>query len=214
LAGIVVGIETEKNLWSSHTNSFPGTKTIDTLEMIVLAFFTFELIVKIVAEDNHPENYFKDSWNVFDFSITSLTFILLLPALERIGTIVAMLRLLRILRILKLLKQFPGLRIVVESLLESIGSSSLASVLLFVFIYVYAIIGIILFAENDPQHFGSQIHYMKSFCFNFVPFDAPDCSNNISTSLRRQAPPTNPLFRFPAISIDNAVQIVNARWLV
>jgi hypothetical protein len=51
---------------------------MDALEKVVLACFALEVIIKVIAEGVHPENYFKDAWNSFDFAITFLSFIVVL----------------------------------------------------------------------------------------------------------------------------------------
>jgi voltage-gated sodium channel len=84
-----------------------------------------------------------------------LCYIFTAPALSRGRGIVAMLRLLRLLRLLKLIKVLPQLRIIVEALINSVGSIFYVVLILFIVFYIYANIGIVLFARNDPAHFKS-----------------------------------------------------------
>merc|ERR1711988_1248036 len=65
------------------------------------------------------------------------------------------LRLLRLLRIMKMVKTIPQLAIIVTALLKSLGSIFYIFVLVALVLYVFGILGMMLFAENDPWHFGS-----------------------------------------------------------
>jgi voltage-gated sodium channel len=66
-----------------------------------------------------------------------------------------MLRLLRLLRVLKLVKALPELRIIIEALISGFGSISFVTIILFMFFYLFAILGMMLFGDNDPMHFGN-----------------------------------------------------------
>ena len=63
LAGVVVGIQTFKEFAIEHAT------VLYTLDSIILGVFVIEAVIKILAEGNRPQNYFKNPWNVFDFSI-------------------------------------------------------------------------------------------------------------------------------------------------
>lgn len=143
LSGILVGIETDFEFY--HQNK----KTLDFLNYLIIAIFSIEVILKILQEFPKPWNYFKDAWNVFDFTIVALA---LLPINSQYITVVRMLRLLRVLRILKI---SPHLQLLVSTLLKSIPSMGYVGLLLFLVFYVYAVAGVFLFGANDPIHFGT-----------------------------------------------------------
>lgn len=67
---------------------------------------------------------------------------------------VAFLRLLRLMRLLKLLSKFETIRILISGLLKGLASVTYILVLLCLIIYVFAIIGVNWFRDNDPFHFG------------------------------------------------------------
>lgn len=116
---------------------------------ICLAIFVIEIALKMAACGSRPLDYFKNSWNTFDFIIVAAAFI---PGLQSQTTI---LRLIRLLRVLRLLSAMPGLQVMVTALIDSIpriGQMALLSSLLF---YIYAVIGNTLFRDHDPQHWGS-----------------------------------------------------------
>jgi voltage-gated sodium channel len=145
IAGIVVGAQTYPEF--SHENAF----ILSLLDHTILIIFTIEAIIKIIAEGKQPFNYFKNPWNVFDFLIVSAC--LLEPFLHFGGAFLPVLRLARILRVLRLITAIPKLQILVTCLLKSLPSMFYVSILLFLLFYVYGVMAVFLFGENDPIHF-------------------------------------------------------------
>jgi Ca2+-binding EF-hand superfamily protein len=152
LAGALVGAQVE----AYH----PGDKeplpaVIGFLDTLVLAVFTLEIAVKVVGEGLNPLRYFKDAWNKFDFFIVFACYAFMLPFMPNLRSLIALLRLLRLLRLLKLVKALPQLRIIVESLMAGFSSISFVVIILFIFYYIYAHLGLLMFQQNDPAHYGS-----------------------------------------------------------
>ena len=153
-AGVVVGFQTE--IAKPGEVPDPGmTAVLDVCDTVILAIFTVDVVVKVIAEGHRPLHYFADSWNCFDFFIVAACFIFMLPFLPDVGSLLAMLRLLRLLRVLKLVKALPQLRIIIEALIAGFSSIFFVTIILFIFFYLYANIGMILFGRNDPMHFGN-----------------------------------------------------------
>jgi len=111
--------------------------------------------VKVVAEGLTPLRFFHDAWNCFDFGIVFACYVFMLPFMPNLSSLLGMLRLLRLLRVLKLVKALPELRIIIEALISGLGSISFVTIIVFMFFYLYANIGLIMFSENDPMHFGN-----------------------------------------------------------
>ena len=63
-------------------------------------------------------------------------------------------RLVRLFRIFKLVNNIPQLRVIVESLFSGMASLFFVVVILVLFFYLFAILAIVMFRENDPVHFG------------------------------------------------------------
>jgi len=97
-----------------------------------------------------PWRYFLSGWNCLDFIVVLFSWI----PLGNSGNIV-LLRLLRLLRVLKLVRAVAELQVILDGL--SSGFTSIIYILLLIFLvfYVYAIIGILLFRDNDYIHFRS-----------------------------------------------------------
>ena len=62
---------------------------------------------------------------------------------------------LRLCRLLKLVNFYPALSVAVSSLLKASSNVFYASIVLVLTVYVYAVVGILLFRVNDPGHFGN-----------------------------------------------------------
>ncbi|CAK9092502.1 Sodium channel protein type 11 subunit alpha (Peripheral nerve sodium channel 5) (PN5) (Sensory neuron sodium channel 2) (Sodium channel protein type XI subunit alpha) (Voltage-gated sodium channel subunit alpha Nav1.9) (hNaN) [Durusdinium trenchii] len=131
------------------------TRTIlGALDTVILVIFCSEVFLKTVAAEFQPWQYFYrrgavQGWNLFDYVVVAGS---LLPGS---GSTITILRLLRLLRVLKLLKALPELQIIVVALLNGLGSISYIAVILFLVFYLFAIVGMILFQQSDPWHFGT-----------------------------------------------------------
>ena len=144
-AGLLVGVQTYKEFANRHI------EILTFLDSLVLAIFTLEAIIKILAEGKRPINYFRNAWNVFDFLI--VTVCLMEPLLPLDAEFLPVLRLARILRVLRLVTVVPKLQLIVGTLLKSIPSMFYVCILLFLLFYMYGAMGVFLYGDNDPIHF-------------------------------------------------------------
>ena len=142
-AGILVGIQTFPETEARYHTLLQG------LDQAVLWIFVIEIILKMIALSPRPHHFFKDGWNVFDFVIVALCF------LPIGGSFVAVFRLIRLLRVLRLITVIPRLQIIVGGLLKSLPSMVYVLILLSMLFYIYGVLGVLLFRENDPVHFGN-----------------------------------------------------------
>ena len=111
-----------------------------------LYFYTVECVLKIMsfrfwfAEDA----YIKDPWNILDFFVVVVGWILYIIEKALNGTKIsglAGLRAFRILRPLKTVKRFKGLKKLVTALLLSLGHLGETGIVLFFFFLIFAIAG-------------------------------------------------------------------------
>ncbi len=116
---------------------------------LVLAVFILEALLKMVAVAPWIDRYFRDGWNVFDFSVIVFS---LIPATGEYAMIA---RLARLLRVLRLISTIQELRLIVSTLVRSIPSMGHVMLLMSIIFYIYAITGYQLFHEHDPVHWGS-----------------------------------------------------------
>lgn len=143
MAAVVVGVET----YPSMEQKYGGL--LHTLDKIILWIFVVEAALKMAQHGRHFYRYFKDPWNVFDFTIVVVCF---LPVN---ASYAAVMRLARIMRALRLMTALPQLQLIVGALIKSIPSMGYVGILLSLNFYVYAVMGVFLFGENDPKHFGN-----------------------------------------------------------
>jgi voltage-gated sodium channel len=143
LAGLLAGIETNPAAVERYGS------LLDALDAIVLAIFVAEIGLKLAAHGRRPFDYFRDGWNVFDFTIVALC---VLPVG---GPFAAVLRLVRTLRLLRLVAALPKLQLLVGALIKSLSSMGYVGLLLCLVFYIYAVTGVHLFGKVSPEYFGS-----------------------------------------------------------
>lgn len=144
----------------------------DIMNYIFTAIFLTECIIKMVSMT--PRLYFKEGWNIFDFviiwgSLISI-FISLNTSLSLRGAI-SIMRSFRILRLLRLIKRGKSLQLIFNTLVITMHSLANIGALLLLFIYMFAILGMILFGNvmrnnvmNDYINFENFVNaYMTLF---------------------------------------------------
>lgn len=100
-------------------------------------------------------NYIHDNFNLFDAVVVSLSLIdwsldlILTPAQKAsVGSSMQALRALRLLRVVKLARSWTKLQDIIRKTLMSLKDISNFGVLLFLFLYIYALLGMDLFANQ------------------------------------------------------------------
>jgi voltage-gated sodium channel len=128
----------------------PGLNSaLATVDDVFLAIFTVEIVIRVAAFGSAPWRFFRDGWNLFDFVVIGVAYV---PFLRENIT---MLRLVRLLRVVRILTVLPDLRILVRAMVRSIPPITSLVVLTIVIMYLYGMIGWILFAEEDPDNWGN-----------------------------------------------------------
>lgn len=143
LAGALAGIETSVSLMERHG------AVLRFLDRAVLAVFIAEIALRMAACGRKPWHFFRDGWNVFDFTIIAVC---CLPLDTHFA---AVLRLARGLRLLRLVSALPKLQLLAGALLKSLGAMGYVSLLLSLIFYIYGVAGVHLFGSSTPEHFGS-----------------------------------------------------------
>ncbi len=64
-------------------------------------------------------------------------------------------RLLRIVRVLRIITVVPALKKIVDALFETLPRVGFVALLMFIFIYIWAAIGTLVFGTTDPEHWGN-----------------------------------------------------------
>ncbi|XP_010214391.1 PREDICTED: sodium channel protein type 9 subunit alpha-like [Tinamus guttatus] len=115
-------------------------------EHLFTGIYTGEILVKVLARGFiwHEFTFLRDPWNCLDFLVIIVTYISICTTLGNVSA----LRTFRVLRTLKAISVIPGLKVIVNSLVESV--KKLTDVLIFtVFcLSIFALIGLQLFMGN------------------------------------------------------------------
>jgi Ion transport protein len=114
--------------------------------------YTIEAALKLYAYG--IKHYFSIYWNQFDFTIVVLTIISTIVTLNstaNLGAATTFLRAFKITRILRLIRKAKGLMIIFETIMITLPALANVGCLLFLFIYIYTILGIQIFAEIKLQ---------------------------------------------------------------
>lgn len=140
---IVLGMGTYADVASRHEGLF------STIYNVILGIYVVELLIRLTAYRWNPREFVKDGWNVFDFIVVVASFV---PSLRANAML---LRLVRLLRIVRLVRFLPDLRVLVAAAGRSVpGIASLAAAT-FVLIFIYGMLGWVLFSSHDPAAYGN-----------------------------------------------------------
>ena len=150
---------------------------LDGANVAFTAIFTAEAALKIFSYGWGP--YVSSSWNLVDLSIVGTSLLSLAstwaPGLSSLRT----LRILRILRPLRLLGRYPGMKVVVEALVQTLPPVLNIATLMFVLQGFFAIVGVKLFSGSFGSCTDESIH-TRELC---VPPNAPQAAADADAGL-------------------------------
>ena len=141
LNAITIGIETFSLPESIETVLF-------ALDSVILWVFILEIIIRLYG---NSWRFFKDPWNNFDFLVI---FFSVAPATGPLSV----LRVFRVFRALRLVSSMPEMQRMVEAMLRSLRGIMAISWLLVIVMYVYSVMGTMLFrdgGEVGEMYFGT-----------------------------------------------------------
>nr|MDQ3934251.1 ion transporter [Actinomycetota bacterium] len=121
---------------------------LDALNKVCLGIFVVELLIRFGSYGGRPQDYFRNGWNVFDFVVVGAAFV---PGLSRNSTLLRLARLARIVRVVRLL---PDVRVLLVAMGRSLPPLFSLGVLAALVLYVYAMVGWMLFGDEDPEAWG------------------------------------------------------------
>eukprot|EP00743_Colponemidia_sp_Colp-15_P005327 GILK01005729.1.p1 GENE.GILK01005729.1~~GILK01005729.1.p1 ORF type:complete len:1755 (-),score=280.80 GILK01005729.1:102-5366(-) len=143
--------------------------TLEILNSIFAVIYTAEVILKLYV---YRIEYFRDNWNKFDFLVVlgSDVFLILSFVDSSYTALAKVARVFRLLRTMKLLNTAKSFRTLFLTFISSLPSLANIGILLFLFIYIYAVLGVNLFStvmyrDNLNRHanfrsFGSALQTM------------------------------------------------------
>ncbi len=140
---VVLGLQTYDGVedrWSSW---------LDLLNGACLAVFIVELLIRIGSYWPRPWQFFRNGWNIFDFVVVAAAFV---PGVRQNSTL---LRLVRLLRIVRLVRVLPDLRVLLLGVWRSVPPLASIGAVTAMIIFVYGMVGWILFADELPEQWGN-----------------------------------------------------------
>ncbi|MGM9852021.1 MAG: ion transporter [Muribaculaceae bacterium] len=115
---------------------------INTLQTVILGIFTAEILLRYIASDG-VKAFFSNGWNIFDLTLVVIGYI---PESIFSGSSwVLAIRVVRVFRVLRLLRTLKEVKLIITALTKSISSLFYNAVFFFIFLYLFAIIGVALF---------------------------------------------------------------------
>jgi voltage-gated sodium channel len=140
---VVLGLQTYEEIEDRHGDA------LNLLNDLFLGIFVIELAVRIGAYGRRPQDFFRSGWNVFDFIVIGVAFV---PGIRESSTLLRLARLLRVVRVVRIL---PELRVLVTGVVRSLPPLGSMLLLTTVMLFVYGMLGWLLFADEIPQDWGN-----------------------------------------------------------
>lgn len=150
-------------------------EVLENLNYAFTTIFVVECFSKILVYGF--KKYIKDGWNKLDFIIVFLSlfdlffeFILGETSNRFLRTgpqIIRIFRVVRVGRILKLIKKLESLKIIIENLVSSLPNIMNVAILLVLFYYIYAILGVALFRDIKSGSFFDKYNNFFNFSNSF-----------------------------------------------
>lgn len=144
LNGFLIGVQTYRGIPSY----------VQVIQLCILFIFFLEVLLRWHGRRSTAE-YFADRWNWFDVFILVIGIIpevagiLFTSMNDQQNSVFATLRVLRIVQLTRSIRAIEELRVLIGVLLKSIKSLSYIAVLFLLVMYIYAIMGVTLFRNQD-----------------------------------------------------------------
>jgi voltage-gated sodium channel len=140
---IVLGLQTYPGVVADHGD------TLNLLNEVFLGIFVVELLLRIASYGRRTQDFFRNGWDVFDFIVVAAAFA---PGVRESSTLLRLARLLRVVRIFRVL---PDLRILVTGVVRSLPPLFSMTLLVTVILFIYGMIGWLLFGDQLPEDWGT-----------------------------------------------------------
>jgi voltage-gated sodium channel len=132
---------------------------LEITDHIFTSLFIIEAIVKL--QSFGVRGYFKEPWNIFDFSLVLIalpSLLMLFTPLEMISLdFLLTLRILRVFKFFRVLKFIPNIETLLAGLFRAIQSSVLIIFAFLIFNFIFAILSFSFFSEIAPEYFSNPL---------------------------------------------------------
>ena len=131
--------------------------------------FTLEAILKLIAFGFSA--YFREDSNSFDFAVILASVIssgISIASNNKFGSAITFMRALRISRIFKPMMHARQVTVIYETLIVTLPALSNVGGLLLLFLYIFSVLGVFLFAEIQLQENLNEHANFQTFGFAFL----------------------------------------------
>jgi voltage-gated sodium channel len=137
----------------------PIGQVLEFSDHVFTSLFIIEAAIKIHSYG--ASGYFKDAWNIFDFSLVLLalpSLIMLFTSFEMVSLdFLLTLRILRVFKFFRVLRFIPNIENLLSGLLRAIQSSVLIIFAFLIFNFIFAILSFSFFSKIAPEHFSNPL---------------------------------------------------------
>jgi len=142
LNAVVIGLETYPAINDPYGNA------LTIANEVFLGIFILELLLRFGAYATHPADFFKSGWHIFDIIVVGAVFI------PGVASNAQLLRLVRLLRVVRVVSVLPDLRVIMSGLWRSVLPIASLFLLIIFVLYVFGILGWMLFGDVLPAAWG------------------------------------------------------------
>lgn len=144
-------------------------KAGEILNYIFTGIFFIEAVIKMIAVE--PRIYFDDGWNTFDTVIvvgSAVSIFVSANSSLSIRGSFTILRIFRVLRLLRLIKRGNSLQMIFNTFVITLHALSNIGGLLLLFIFMYSILGMILFGQVKRNGIMNEYINFENFFNSFM----------------------------------------------
>ncbi|KAL7386483.1 hypothetical protein ABVT39_009200 [Epinephelus coioides] len=162
---VMIALNTVVLMMKYHSAPTAYDTVLKHLNTAFTVLFSMECILKIMAFGF--VNYFRDTWNIFDFITVLGSITEIIVDLQSVNTInMSFLKLFRTARLIKLLRQGYTIRILLWTFVQSFKALPYVCLLIAMLFFIYAIIGMQVFGNiklNDESHINQHNNFKTFF---------------------------------------------------
>lgn len=159
---VILGLETFDSVAGRYHGLF------GLINNVILGVYVVELLIRLTAFRWNARAFAEDRWNIFDFLVVVASFV---PWLRENAML---LRVVRVARIVRVVRFLPDLRVIMGAVGRSVpGVASLAAATVLL-IYIYGMLGWVLFGTHDPENYGNIGHAMLTMFVMLTLENLPD----------------------------------------
>ncbi|KAG7269325.1 hypothetical protein CRUP_031845 [Coryphaenoides rupestris] len=162
---VLIALNTVVLMMKYHSAPAAYDTVLKHLNSAFTVLFSMECMLKIMAFG--LVNYFRDTWNIFDFITVLGSITEIVVDLQSLNSInMSFLKLFRAARLIKLLRQGYTIRILLWTFVQSFKALPYVCLLIAMLFFIYAIIGMQVFGNiklNDESHINQHNNFKTFF---------------------------------------------------